>query len=170
MVAMAVADRLAALFADGARPRAYLASPLGFSEAGRDYYARRYLPALAEHVVPVDPWALTAPGEFVSAREHGREHELGVEVGARNAAAIRGAQLLIAQLDGQEVDAGTAAEVGYAAALGLPCVALRSDLRASGEPGMRVNLQLEAFVVLSGGFVAASLAELTQRLARLRSA
>jgi nucleoside 2-deoxyribosyltransferase len=162
--------RLQALFADGARPRAYLASPLGFTEAGRDYYARRYLPALAEHVEPVDPWTLTSPAEFAAARAQGREHELGIVVGARNAEAIRGARLVIAQLDGQEVDAGTAAEVGYAAALGLAVLAVRSDLRASGEPGMRVNLQLEAFVVLSGGFVAASLAELLARLAALRGA
>ena len=82
--------------------------------------------------------------------------------------AIRGSQLLIAQLDGQEVDAGTAAEVGYAAALGLPCLGVRSDLRASGEPGMRVNLQLEAFIVLSGGFIAGSLDELVARLAAAR--
>jgi nucleoside 2-deoxyribosyltransferase len=161
-------NRLAALFAGGARPRAYIASPLGFTEAGRDYYATRYLPALAEHVEPVDPWLLTAPEEFVTAREQDRLHELGIEVGARNAEAIRSAQLVIAQLDGQEVDAGTASEVGYAAALQLPCLAVRSDLRASGEPGMHVNLQLEAFLVLSGGFVASSLAELTQRLAALR--
>jgi nucleoside 2-deoxyribosyltransferase len=163
-------DRLAALFAGGARPRCYVASPLGFSEAGRAYYAERYLPALAEHVEPVDPWVLTAPAEFATAREQGRTYELGIEVGARNAAAIRGAQLVIAHLDGQEVDAGTAAEVGYAAALGLPCLALRSDLRSSGEPGMHVNLQLEAFVVLSGGFVAGSLDELVARLAALRGA
>jgi nucleoside 2-deoxyribosyltransferase len=170
MVGVSNDDRLSALFAAGARPRAYIASPLGFSEAGRDYYATRYLPALAEHVEPVDPWVLTAPEEFVAAREQDRLHELGIEVGARNAAAIRGTQLLIAQLDGQEVDAGTAAEVGYAAALGLPCLAIRSDLRASGEPGMHVNLQLEAFVVLSGGFVAGSLGELVGRLAALRGA
>jgi nucleoside 2-deoxyribosyltransferase len=163
-------DRLGALFAGGARPRCYVASPLGFSEAGRDYYAQRYLPALAEHVEPVDPWALASPDEFAAARAQGREHVLGIEVGTRNAEAIRGAQLLVAHLDGQEVDAGTAAEVGYAAALGLPCLALRSDLRCSGEPGMRVNLQLEAFVVLSGGFVAGSLAELLARLSALRAA
>ena len=161
-------DRLSRLFAGGARPRAYVASPLGFSEAGRDYYATRYLPALAEHVEPIDPWMLTAPEEFVTAREQDRLYELGIEVGARNAAAIRTAALLVAQLDGQEVDAGTAAEVGYAAALGLPCLAIRSDLRASGEPGMHVNLQLEAFVVLSGGFVASSLSELADRLTALR--
>jgi nucleoside 2-deoxyribosyltransferase len=76
--------------------------------------------------------------------------------------------MLIAQLDGQEVDAGTAAEVGYAAALGLPCLGVRSDLRESGEPGMAVNLQVEAFVALSGGFVARSLQELVTRLAALR--
>ncbi len=163
-------DALRTLFAGGARPRCYLAGPLGFSEVGRDYYATRYLPALAEHVEPVDPWALTTAAEFAAARVDGREYELGIEVGARNAEAIRGAQLVIAHLDGQEVDAGTAAEVGYAAALGLPCLALRSDLRASGEPGMHVNLQLEAFVVLSGGFLAGSLAELLARLTALRAA
>ena len=161
-------DDLAALFAGGARPRAYIASPLGFTEPGREYYALRYLPALAEHVEPVDPWGLTLPEEFAAARADGRSYELGIEVGERNAAAIRGSQLVIAQLDGQEVDAGTAAEVGFAAGLGLPCVALRTDLRASGEPGMKVNLQLEAFVVLSGGFVAGSLDELLARLAALR--
>jgi nucleoside 2-deoxyribosyltransferase len=158
------------LFAGGARPRCYIASPLGFSEAGRAYYAERYVPALAEHVEPVDPWTLSLPEEFAAAREAGRAHAFGIEVGERNAEAIRGARLLIAQLDGQEVDAGTAAEVGYAAALGRPCLGVRSDLRASGEPGMRVNLQLEAFVVLSGGFVAASLDELVARLAQLRAA
>jgi nucleoside 2-deoxyribosyltransferase len=161
---------LSEVFATFPRPRCYLASPLGFSEAGRHYYEQVYLPALREHVDPVDPWTMTDPEEFAAAAAEDRVQAFGIEVGRRNAAAIYAAHLLIAQLDGQEVDAGTAAEVGYAAALGLPCLAIRSDLRASGEPGMRVNLQLEAFVVLSGGFVAGSLAELVERLAALRRA
>ena len=161
-------DKLTVLFAGGARPRAYIASPLGFSEAGRTYYVERYLPALRDHVEPVDPWTLSLPEEFAAAAADGRAREFGLEVGARNAEAITSAQLVIAQLDGQEVDAGTASEVGYGAALGLPCVALRSDLRASGEPGMSVNLQLEAFVALSGGFLARSLEELCARLGTLR--
>ena len=161
---------LAARFAGGARPRCYLAGPLGFTEAGRDYYARRFVPALAEHVEPVDPWTLSLPEEFAAAAADGRAHAFGIEVGARNAAAIGSTRLLIAHLEGQEVDAGTAAEVGYAAALGLPCLGVRSDLRASGEPGMRVNLQLEAFVMLSGGFIAGSLDALIARLAALRGA
>lgn len=162
-------SQLAALFAGGARPRAYVASPLGFSEAGRLYYEQRYLPALRAHVVPVDPWALTSGAEFEAARAEGREHAFGIEVGARNVEAITSSRLLVAQLDGQEIDAGTAAEVGYAAALGLPCLALRSDVRDSGEPGMTVNLQVEAFVELSGGFVARSLDELLARLTALRA-
>lgn len=159
---------LGALFAGGARPRCYIASPLGFSEAGRAYYVERYLPALREHVEPVDPWTLTEPAAFAAARATGRERELGLEVGARNAEAIEAAQLLIAQLDGQEVDSGTAAEVGYAAALGRPCLGLRTDVRDSGEPGMAVNLQVEAFIAQSGGFIAGSLDELVARLAALR--
>ena len=160
---------LTALFAGGARPRCYVASPLGFTEAGREYYAEQFLPALVDHVEPVDPWTLSLPAEFEAAASQGRAREFGIEVGARNAEAIRASELLIALLEGQEVDAGTAAELGYGAALGLPCIGVRSDLRASGEPGMRVNLQLEAFVELSGGFIASSLGELLARLAALRS-
>jgi nucleoside 2-deoxyribosyltransferase len=163
-------EHLAGLFARGARPRAYIASPLGFSESGRAYYAERYLPALRAHVEPVDPWTLSLPEEFERAREDGLERELGLDVGARNAGAIAGARLLVAQLDGQEVDGGTAAEIGYATALGLPCIAVRSDLRQSGEPGMTVNLQVEAFIAMSGGFITRSLDELVERLGALRSA
>ena len=50
----------------------------------------RYLPALAEHVEPVDPWSLTQPEEFAAARAEAALHAFGIEVGARNAAAIRG--------------------------------------------------------------------------------
>jgi len=167
---MTAPDPLAELFAAGGRPRCYIASPLGFSEAGRDYYTRVYVPALAEHVEPIDPWTLSQPAEFEAAAAQGRQRAFGIEVGARNARAIRSARLLIAQLDGQEVDAGTAAEVGYAAAAGAICLGIRSDLRASGEAGMHVNLQLEAFIVLSGGFIARSLGELVARLAGLRAA
>ena len=166
---MSPRNPLTELFATFPRPRCYIASPLGFTESGRDYYAR-YVQALVEHVDPVDPWTLTEPEEFAAAAAQDRVHAFGIEVGARNAAAIYSAHMLIAQLDGQEVDAGTAAEVGYAAALGLPCVGIRSDLRASGEAGMHVNLQLEAFIVLSGGFIARSLGELVARLAGLRAA
>jgi nucleoside 2-deoxyribosyltransferase len=146
------------------RPLCYVASPLGFSEAGRYYYRRVYLPALARVVEPVDPWALTSDAEIAEAREAGRERELALEIGRRNAQAIRRSSLLVALLDGQEPDAGTVSEVGFAAGLGMCCYGLRSDFRESGEVGARVNLQVESFIIQSGGFVVSTLDELVDAL------
>jgi hypothetical protein len=150
--------------APASRPRCYVASALGFSDAGAYYYKHIYLPALSKVVTPVDPWALTTPEELAEARAANREREFALAIGARNTEAIRGCSLLVAHLDGQEVDSGTAAEVGFAAALGLRCFGLRTDLRQSGEPGVSVNLQLEHFIVASGGAISTSLDELVRRV------
>src|SRR3954466_6658514 len=160
-----------------ALPRCYVASALGFNEAGAYYYEQVYLPALRAVVTPVDPWALTTAQEVAEARAASREREFALEIGARNAEAIRGCTLLAAHLDGQEVDSGTAAEIGFATALGVRCFRLRTDRRLggrccglrpggrrSGEPGVSVNLQVEHFLVASGGSVCTSLAQLVERL------
>jgi len=144
--------------------RCYVASPLGFTEAGRLWAEQVYLPALATVVEPVDPWALTSAEEVAAAARAGRDRELALEIGRRNLAVIRGADRLVALIDGQEVDSGTAAEIGYAAALGKRCDALRTDLRQAGEPGVAVNLQVESLVVESGGAVVRSLDDLLERL------
>jgi nucleoside 2-deoxyribosyltransferase len=151
-------DALAAL------PRCYVASALGFSAAGAYYYEQIYLPALRQVVTPVDPWELTTGQEVAEARAGRREREFALEIGRRNADAVRSCTLLAAHLDGQEVDSGTAAEVGFAAALGLRCFAVRTDLRQSGEPGVSVNLQVEHFLVASGGGLCSSLDELVEKL------
>jgi nucleoside 2-deoxyribosyltransferase len=147
------------------RRRCYVASPLGFSVAGRHYYEHVYLPALRDVVVPVDPWALTHPDEIAKAQDTGGQAELWAAVGRRNIEAIRGCDLLAAHLDGQEVDSGTASEVGFAAGIGVRCFGLRTDLRQSGEPGIAVNLQVQAFIEHSGGRVVGSLEELVAALA-----
>jgi nucleoside 2-deoxyribosyltransferase len=139
----------------------YVASPLGFTEAGRDYYERVYLPALATVVEAVDPWSLvtvTPP----SATERDR----ALAIGRANVEAIRSCELLVAHLDGQEPDSGTVAELGYGAGLGLRCYGVRSDMRQSGEPGVAVNLQVETFVLDSGGAMCATLGELVAVLRR----
>lgn len=119
--------------ASRSRPECYIASPLGFSEAGRYYYREVYLPALAKLVVPVDPWSLANPTEICHARAAGRERELMLAMGCRNIAALRKCSLLAAYLDGQELDSGTVAEVGFAAGIGITCFGLRTDLRQNGE-------------------------------------
>jgi nucleoside 2-deoxyribosyltransferase len=147
------------------RPLCYIASPLGFSEPGRYYYSELYLPALATVVDPVDPWSLTIAEEVAAAYARGEAREFALEVARRNSEAIRSCSMLAALLDGQEPDAGTVAEVGFAAGLGLRCFGLRSDFRQSGEPGMRVNLQVEGFIVQSGGAMVSSLEDLVAALA-----
>ncbi len=82
-----------------------------------------------------------------------------LEIGHRNAEAIRSCTLLVAFLEGQEPDSGTVAELGYAAGLNKRCFGLRSDLRQTGEEGVAVNLQVEAFVVGSGGVIVPTLAD-----------
>lgn len=148
-----------------AKPRCYMASPLGFDEGGRDYYRRVYLPALSAVVEPVDPWSWVTAEEVAAAETQGDLRDLALDIGRRNTEAIRSSDLLVAVLEGQEIDSGTAAEVGFAASCGIPCYGLRSDVRATGDLGMGVNLQVESFIVESGGYIARSLEELVDGLA-----
>lgn len=147
-------------------PRAYVASPLGFTEAGRAYYAQTFLPALADVVEVVDPWSLTSETETLELQAAGRHAELNTLIGARNVEAIRSCTRLVAVLDGQEPDAGTCAEIGYAAALGLRIDGLRTDWRQAGEAGAVVNLQVQYFVEASGGRIVGTLNELVALLDR----
>ncbi len=149
------------------RRRCYVASPLGFIDAGRKYYYEHYLPALEAVVLPIDPWAMVSQADVAQAKEEGRLRELWLDAGQRNLDAIAGCDLLVAWLDGQEVDSGTATEIGYAAGKGIRCFGMRSDLRQAGEEDMAVNLQVEATVISSGGRVAASLAELVTFLTHI---
>ena len=152
------------------RPRCYVASPLGFSEIGRQYYANVLLPALGEIVEPIDPWDLIPGTKIAEAAARGDEIRMAQEIGEANSRALKRCEFLVAVLDGQEIDAGTAAEVGYGSGLGLRCFGLRSDYRQTGEPGARVNLQVESFIVRSGGRIASSLEELLADLAQAKRA
>ncbi len=57
--------------------------------------------------------------------------------------AIDAASIVVAWLDGSDVDSGTATEVGYAYAKGIPVVGLVTDFRipipASNEPDWNIN-------------------------------
>lgn len=146
------------------RPRCYLASPLGFTDDGARLLREVYLPRLRSVVEPVNPWELTSAEEVRAARGARRRRELWAQIGRRNADAIASSPLLVAYLEGQELDGGTAAEVGYAAALGVRCYGLRSDRRLTGEPDARVNLQVEYFITASGGRIVATLDRLLREL------
>lgn len=157
----------------------YLAGPLGFSEAGRYFYEREFIPKVkAQGFTVLDPWALTPQSEVDAVanmpdgparREAWRK--LNVKIAARNAAALDECDAVVAILDGVDVDSGTAAEIGYAFAKGKPILGYRGDFRLSADnEGAMVNLQVEYFIRQSGGDIVTSLEKLPDGLAKIKTA
>ena len=64
-----------------------------------------------------------------------------------NLSAIDNSDIMVAVLDGVDVDSGTAWEVGYAYSKGKPVFGLRTDFRTLGIEG-RVNLMIERSVTM----------------------
>jgi nucleoside 2-deoxyribosyltransferase len=168
---------LDAIMASGAR--IYVASPLGFSEAGRHFYTSVLIPHLRGlGYEVVDPWALADARkiEAVQALPYGPERRdawraLNREIGATNRAAIDSVRGVVAVLDGVDVDSGTAAEIGYAFARGKLVVGYRGDFRLSADnEGSIVNLQVEYFIRESGGTIVERYEDLEASLRPLRSA
>jgi nucleoside 2-deoxyribosyltransferase len=159
-----------------AAPTIYLAGPSGFTEPGRRYHEELLAPALvAAGFAPLDPWLI--PGDpFGAALElpPGAERvaalrEANRAAGARNEALIRSCTGVLALLDGTDVDSGTAAEIGFAAALDIPTVGLRTDFRPAGDnEAAVVNLQVEHFIQTRGGVITTTLDEAVSELLRLR--
>jgi nucleoside 2-deoxyribosyltransferase len=143
-------------------PEVYVASPLGFA-AAMDSYRETIRLALEKVALKVlDPWddpgqtlekafqkADALPDTDTRRRALAR---LDMEAGKSNRELLERADAVLAVLDGPDVDSGTAAEIGFAAAGGTPVVGLRTDKRQAGEnDGCMVNLQVEYFIRLNGG-------------------
>jgi nucleoside 2-deoxyribosyltransferase len=151
----------------------YVASPLGFSEAGREFMYKRIIPAIEDlGYYVLDPWKLTSDDiiQPVLALPYGIEkrarwQELNKIIGRNNADAIKKASGLVAVLDGTDVDSGTSSEIGYAAALGKPVLGYRGDFRLSADnEGSIVNLQVEYFINLHGGKIITQIDDLKTEL------
>jgi nucleoside 2-deoxyribosyltransferase len=154
----------------------YLASPLGFAESTRPFMAD-LVARLRGHLVVHNPWdetTVTAPFAEIMALDSIAERdqrlaEINRTLGRLNAEAIDASDGLFAILDGVDVDSGTAAEIGYAFALGKYVCGLRTDFRLAGDnPGSIVNLQVEYFILASGGSIvttAGALIDLARDLA-----
>jgi len=153
----------------------YLAGPLGFAEVGRNFQYRILIPKLQRIGYQViDPWKLTdeAKIEHVLKLPYGRRKRsawkaLNVEIGRNNQEGLDKCDLVLAILDGTDVDSGTAAEIGYAFARGKIIFGYRGDFRlASDNEGSLVNLQVEYFIHKSGGEILKTLSDLQKTLKR----
>jgi nucleoside 2-deoxyribosyltransferase len=147
----------------------YMASPLGFSEAGRSFYKDTLIRKVKRlRHKPVDPWTLTGKAKIDAVKNmpYGQKRRdawrrLNVEIG----------DMVLAVLDGTDVDSGTAAEIGYAFAKGKPILGYRGDFRLSADnDGSTVNLQVEYFIRQSGGDIISSIKELGPALAKIKAA
>jgi nucleoside 2-deoxyribosyltransferase len=145
---------------DQPRPSVYLAGPGGFDAGGRTWHRVVRDRLTAAGFTVLDPWEASA-AVFAPAFAHvspiARRDALrsaNRTAGQANAAMVRDADVVFALLDGADVDSGTAAEIGYAAAVGTPVVGYRTDWRTSGDnEAAAVNLQVEYFVEASGGTI-----------------
>ncbi len=144
--------------------KAYIASPYGFSESTKHFMENIYIPRLKKIVDIINPFDLTTLEEVIKAEKEGREKEFAMEIGKRNKEAIKASDIVIAALDGQEVDSGTAAEIGYAAGIGKKIYGYRTDFRQTGEKGAVVNLQVQYFIEASGGSIVSKLDKLEDLL------
>lgn len=153
--------------------RLYIASPFGFSEAGRAYMYGTVIPNITDLGYEIiDPWKLTDAHILaeVTAMPYGAEkrdrwREVNQIIANHNTEAIRKSDGIFAILDGVDVDSGTASEIGFAAALGKPVVGYRGDFRLSADnEGSTVNLQVQHFIHMHGGQLITELSAIGEAL------
>ena len=153
----------------------YLAGPLGFSEAGRHFQTVLAKRLSKRGYRVIDPFKLTKKSKIQAIlklrnldEQRDAWRQLNPQIGKGNQKAIDSCDVVLANLDGQDVDSGTAAEIGYAFANGKPIIGYRGDLRLSSDNvGLTVNLQVEFFIRESGGEILSIASAIPASLARV---
>ncbi len=110
----------------------YLAAPL-FSEAERDFNRK-----LRDEIKRA-AFSVFLPQEDSNNVKGDKRQEI---IFNKNLNAIENSDIIVAVVDGIDIDSGTAWEIGYASAKGKPVIGLRTDFRTLGIEG-RVNLMIE---------------------------
>lgn len=153
----------------------YIAGPQGFAEATRPFHFN--IKRLIERMggTPVDPWLLTPLEKIqsVQALPLGQAaveawDRLNFEIGENNHQAIVRSNGILANLDGTDVDSGTAAEIAAGCLLGKPVLGYRGDFRLTRDNiGGNVNLQVEYYIKRSGGRICTAITRLPEELLRI---
>lgn len=156
----------------------YMAGPGGFAEATRPFHEIVVDIVRRMGGTPLDPWQLTPIEKIqavqtkpLSAEAVTAWEALNKEIAENNLKAIYKATGIIANLDGTDVDSGTAAEIGVGFMRGIPIIGYRGDFRLARDNwGGTVNLQVEYFIKQSGqgkGAIITAIAQLPQELLRV---
>lgn len=120
---------ICALYVFGGKMKIYQAGPL-FSLAEQNFH-RELKKALEQYGHEVIwPFELFGPEEVKSWGENA-PHRIMLE----DSQALSSCDIVVALLDGPQVDDGTAWEIGFAYAKGIPVIGLRTDFRNCGDNG-----------------------------------
>lgn len=153
----------------------YLAGPSGFTDPGLMWHNNILIPKVLEAgLTPKDPWGdQSAIADVMATMDWGHERREALRVanliqGRYDLRLVSESQAILAVLDGQDVDSGTALEIGYGFALGLVIVGLRTDIRrCSDNEGSEVNLMIETCIVDSGGIFTTDVDEAVAHCAKM---
>ncbi|MDK2826940.1 MAG: hypothetical protein PWQ63_930 [Methanolobus sp.] len=117
----------------------YLAGPL-FSQAERDFNV-----LLRDRLVEMG-FSVFLPQEDGNDTKSSRMEDRQKNIFDNDVQGIDNSDIVLAVLDGgSDVDSGTAWEMGYAYAKGIPVLGLKTDFRTFGDEGI-VNLMMEMAV------------------------
>lgn len=148
--------------------KVYLASPLGFSESGLTFLRDKLLPVFLDLGIEVhDPWRAirNQPWDSVVEGFSELDEQGNARIARLNAEGIKESDLVVAVLDGTDVDSGTASEIGFAYANGKTVFGYLGDVRVSKDNAAAlINIQVEWFIHASGGTIVTSLKGLKKTL------
>jgi nucleoside 2-deoxyribosyltransferase len=158
--------------------KVYVASPYGFTDSGVEFMGKIMIPSIERASFQVlNPWKYSEEvarqiDEIKSTKDIVKQIELwknlNIEIGRNNETMINASQIVVAVLDGPDVDSGVAAEIGYAYALGKKIVGYRSDIRLTGDNiGAKVNVQIEHFIHNSQGEIVTNIHDLKDALEKV---
>jgi nucleoside 2-deoxyribosyltransferase len=155
--------------------KVYVASPYGFTESGIAFMDRTMIPVIEQASFQVlNPWKYSEETSSKIIKIASTDSvvmqiqlwkDLNMEIGKSNELMIKASRIVLAVLDGSDIDSGVASEIGYAYALGKKIIGYRSDTRLTGDNiGAKVNLQIEYFIYNSGGQIVTNIQDLKEIL------
>lgn len=155
----------------------YFASPYGFAESTFRFMEELDELMTREGYRVLNPWKMagtemveemTRLRKSVSPEHRGRLHDLNMTIGETNENLIVDSDIVVAALDGIDVDSGTASEIGFAYAKGKRIIGYRGDSRLTGDnEGVTVNLQVQYWIEKSGGKIVDSVEALVNTIGEL---
>jgi len=120
--------------------RAYIAGPL-FTKGEREFCRRVKAVAQAAGFEALWPWELTDQTK-VNGDKNGNKL-----IFDKNVEAIDRSDVMVAILDGPDVDSGTSWEIGYSFSREKPVIGIRTDFRNAGDNShAKVNLMIDQVV------------------------